>query len=300
MNLHGLRLFYIVAEAGSVTAAAEQLRISQPAITLQIKKFERENNIKLFIPEGRGICLTDIGEQLFKEAKVIFNVETRIESMIDNYLNGKNRTLRIAGNYLASNYLIPKWAAELKKRDEDINIEINTMNTQTAIDKLMSYEADAAIIGSSAVKYTDKINISRIIEDELWFVVSPDNKFAGKSVKLEEIVSEPFIMREKGSHARVLLESICYAKGIRAPKISLEFNGLHETLMASMYGYGVNFCSSIAAGELVEMNRLVRVFVNDVKIKNEIYMCIRKDEELQPIIKEFISLNNLDFYHTHH
>ncbi|MDO5518197.1 MAG: LysR family transcriptional regulator [Clostridium sp.] len=146
MNLHGLRLFYIVAESGSVTAAVEQLKISQPAITLQIKKFERENNIRLFLPDGRGICLTDIGKHIFKEVKVLFNVENRTESVIDNYLNGKNQTLKVVGNYLPSNFLIPRWTAELKKRDENANIEISTMNTQTAIDKLMSYEADAAII----------------------------------------------------------------------------------------------------------------------------------------------------------
>ena len=73
MNLHGLRLFYMVAKAGSVTVAAEQLKISQPAITAQIKKFERENDITLFLPQGRGICLSEIGEQLVKEADAVFN-----------------------------------------------------------------------------------------------------------------------------------------------------------------------------------------------------------------------------------
>ena len=88
MNLHGLRLFYIVAKTGSVTVAADQLKISQPAITSQIKKFEKENGIILFLPQGRGICLSEIGEQLVKEADVIFKIENRIETLIDNYKKG--------------------------------------------------------------------------------------------------------------------------------------------------------------------------------------------------------------------
>lgn len=99
MNLHGLRLFYTVAKLGSVTLAAEKLMISQPAITVQLKKFEKENNIKLFAAKDRGICLTDIGEELFKEAAAIFKVENRLETLIENYKQGKTGTLKIVGNY---------------------------------------------------------------------------------------------------------------------------------------------------------------------------------------------------------
>lgn len=85
MNLHALRLFYMVAKVGSVTVAAQQLKISQPAITAQIKKFEKENGVILFLPKGRGIYLSEIGEQLVKEADAIFKIEDRIETIIDNY-----------------------------------------------------------------------------------------------------------------------------------------------------------------------------------------------------------------------
>ena len=65
MNLHALRLFYSVAETGSVTQAAKQLNISQPAVTSQIKKLEREIDCTLFVPKGRGILLTQSGAPLF-------------------------------------------------------------------------------------------------------------------------------------------------------------------------------------------------------------------------------------------
>jgi len=80
MNLHALRLFYSVAETGSVTQAAKQLNISQPAVTSQIKKLEREIDCTLFVPKGRGILLTQSGAELAKQAKRLFSLEKEIES----------------------------------------------------------------------------------------------------------------------------------------------------------------------------------------------------------------------------
>lgn len=292
MNLHGLRLFYIVAKAGSVTVASEQLKISQPAITSQIKKFERENGITLFLPQGRGICLSEMGEQLVKEADAVFKIENRIEALIDNYKKGKNGTLKIAGNYLSTNFLIPMWAAKLKKENKDINVEINTLNTEEAIDHLISYKVDVAVLGSGAMKYTDRIDTIKIMDDDLWFVASPNHKYANKKVSINDIMLEPFIMREKGSYARVLLESLCHISSIKVPDIALEFNGLHETLMASTSGYGVSFCSSIAAKEFIDMGKLTRIYVDNVDLKNEIVICTRKNEKISNLTEKFISAIN--------
>lgn len=292
MNLHGLRLFYVVARFGSVTLAAEQLRISQPAITSQIKKFERELGIDLFEPNGRGVRLTEIGEKLADQAKVLFMLEDKMEILISGYIQGKKGTLKIAGNYLASNFLIPKWASHLKQQNEDINIEVSTMNTEEAIQRLISYQVDVAVVGSGAISHIDEIDVNKIAEDELWFVVAPSHKYANQKVTLVDMMLEPFIMREKGSYTRICLESICNTYGIRLPNVSLEFNGLHEVLMAVMEGYGANFCSSMVVKELVNMGKLSRVHVDDITLKNEIVICTRENEKISPIVKKFISIVN--------
>lgn len=66
MNLHALRLFYTVAQTGSVTRASQALNISQPAISAQIRKFEKEQDIVLFEIQGRQLVLTELGQQLIK------------------------------------------------------------------------------------------------------------------------------------------------------------------------------------------------------------------------------------------
>lgn len=89
MNLHALRLFYYVAETGSVTKASALLNISQPAVTSQIKKFEKELGLTLFNPSGRGISLTPFGTELAKQAGNLFTYEKRMEEFIEDYRQGR-------------------------------------------------------------------------------------------------------------------------------------------------------------------------------------------------------------------
>ena len=88
MNLHALRLFHVIATTGSVTRAAELLNISQPAITAQVKKFEKELSLTLFKPQGRGIGLTQAGAELLPLAKRLFSVEQQIEQFCRDYRSG--------------------------------------------------------------------------------------------------------------------------------------------------------------------------------------------------------------------
>lgn len=89
MNLHALRLFYYVAETGSVTKAAARLNISQPAVTSQIKKFEKDLGLPLFNPSGRGISLTSFGTELAKQAGNLFTYEEQMDEFVEDYRQGK-------------------------------------------------------------------------------------------------------------------------------------------------------------------------------------------------------------------
>src|ERR1700730_3703587 len=100
LNLHALRLFHHVAELGSVTKAAEQLNISQPAVTSQIKKLERELGLQLLSPQGRGILLTDAGTRLAIKSGRLFALERNIEQTIGDYKQGKAGRLLVVATYL--------------------------------------------------------------------------------------------------------------------------------------------------------------------------------------------------------
>ncbi|CAM3183617.1 LysR family transcriptional regulator [Paenibacillus lupini] len=280
MNLHALRLFHTIAAVGSVTRASELLNISQPAITAQIKKFEKELLISLFKPQGRGIALTDAGEELAVLAKRLFAVEQQIEQFASNYSNGAIGSIRLAATYLPAHFLIPAWIAKFKQQYEQVEMKITTTNSSDALKQLLDVEVDIAIFGGIAENYPDTIQTEELFQDELWFVVAPGHRYANQRVSLPNMMKEPFVMREEGSSTRERLLSLCRTYNSSAPTISLQFNGLHEAITAVIAGYGANFVSSLVVRDYVERGELARVYVEGIDLKNTIAICTRKNEKL--------------------
>ncbi|WP_339288922.1 LysR family transcriptional regulator [Paenibacillus sp. FSL E2-0201] len=290
MNLHALRLFHVIASTGSVTRASETLNISQPAITAQIKKFEKELSFALFKPQGRGIALTDAGEALALLAKRLFAVEQQIEQFAQDYVNGTNGSIRLAATYLPAHFLIPTWIAKFKQQYEQVEMVITTTNSSDALKQLLNVDVDMAIYGGIAEAYPDTIRTEELFQDELWFVVAPHHPYANQQISLSEMMKEPFVMREEGSSTRERLLSLCRTYNTPAPTISLQFNGLHEAIQAVIAGYGANFVSSLVVREYVERGELCRVYVEGIHLKNSIAICTRQNEPLSASASNLIQM----------
>jgi len=280
MNLHALRLFHVIASTGSVTRASELLNISQPSITAQVKKFEKELSLPLLKPQGRGIALTESGEKMAALAKRLFAVEQQIEQYAHDYRNGSNGHIRLAATYLPAHFLIPTWIAKFKQQYEQIEMTITTTNSSDALKKLLNVEVDLAIYGGLPEEYPDTIQTEELFQDELWFVVAPNHRYANQHVSLHEMMREPFVMREEGSSTRERLLALCRTYNSSVPKITLQFNGLHEAITAVIAGYGANFVSSLVVREYVERGELCRVYVEGIRLQNTIAICTRKNEPL--------------------
>ncbi|EGG34553.1 LysR substrate binding domain protein [Paenibacillus sp. HGF5] len=290
MNLHALRLFHVIATTGSVTRAAELLNISQPAITAQVKKFEKELSLTLFKPQGRGIGLTQAGAELLPLAKRLFSVEQQIEQFCRDYRSGSRGHIRLAATYLPSHFLLPAWLAKYKQRYEDVEMSITTTNSSDALKQLLNMDVDLAIYGGLPEESPDTIQTEELFRDELWFVVSPDHRYANQHISLDEMMREPFVMREEGSSTRERLFALCRTHSSPSPRITLQFNGLHEAITAVIAGYGANFVSSLVVREYVERGELSQVYVDGIELQNIIAVCTRKHEALSAAAMNFVEM----------
>lgn len=290
MNLHALRLFQVIATTGSVTRAAELLNISQPAITAQVKKFEKELSLTLFKPQGRGIGLTQAGAELLPLAKRLFSVEQQIEQFCRDYRSGSRGHIRLAATYLPSHFLLPAWLAKYKQRYEDVEMSITTTNSSDALKQLLNMDVDLAIYGGLPEESPDTIQTEELFRDELWFVVSPDHRYANQHISLDDMMREPFVMREEGSSTRERLFALCRTHSSPSPRITLQFNGLHEAITAVIAGYGANFVSSLVVREYVERGELSQVYVDGIELQNIIAVCTRKHEALSAAAMNFVEM----------
>lgn len=289
LNLHALRLFYTVAQTGSVTRASQVLNISKPAISAQIRKFEKENDIVLFEIRGRQLALTELGRQLIQPLDKLFALEAHVQELIKDHHHSPHGKLRIIGNFLATSLLIPKWAALFKQQFPQVKVQIATVNSREALEKMLNFEADAAIYGLADMPLpaADGLRWTELYQDEFWFVVAAGHKFAGREVTLSEMLTEPFIMREEGSVTRDRLIQLCKDQQLPPPNIELQFNGFSGAIQAVIAGYGATFISSLVVDGYVARGELAKVKVTGSHLENTIVLCTRLQEFPEPLVQAF-------------
>jgi len=288
MNLHALRVFYTVAELGSVTRAADRLRISQPAVTAQIRNLERELQVELLSPQGRGISVTEVGRMLAERATQLFAMEADIELQINGYRQGKQGVLRIAATYLPANFLLPYLIASFKQQYPDVDIRLTTANTKDAIARLQEFNVDVAFIGGDRLEYPELQRVDWI-EDACWFVVPPDHRYAGLEVSFSQMMQEPFVIREQGSGMRERLLTYCQMHHITPPTIAVEMNGSQESIRAVMAGCGAMFVSSLEVREEIDRGQIARVKVREIDASNPISIYTRERTFLPITAQNLIS-----------
>lgn len=266
------------------------LKISQPAITAQIKRFEKELSLTLIKPQGRGVTLTDAGEKLALLAKRLFAVEQHIEQFCHDYSHGARGHIRLAATYLPAHFLIPSWIAQFKQRHDQVELTINTTNSSDALKQLLNVDVDLAIYGGLPEAYPDSVRTEELFQDELWFVVAPNHRYANAAVSLSELMKEPFVMREEGSSTRERLLALCRTYSCPAPRIALQFTGLHEAITSVIAGYGASFVSSLVVREYVERGQLCRVHPEDIRLMNSIAICTRMNEPLSAAANNLVEM----------
>ncbi|MFD1707170.1 LysR family transcriptional regulator [Siminovitchia sediminis] len=290
MNIHALRLYTKVAEYQSVSKAAEVLRISQPAVTMQVRNLEKEFGFSLIKSKGRGIVLTPEGEFVYQQAQRLFDLEKDIESKISQVRNSGEGHLTISASHIPTNFLLPEWLSQYKALYPTRKVQVKTENTQQVIEQLLHYQADVAFVIEENEHHPD-MNYQHLMNLEFCFIVPIGHRLAGQTVSFEELMEEPFILREEGSSTKDLLMALCKIHKTPSPKIGLELYGMTESIRTVASGFGVMLAPVIALESYFQQKQVARVNVEGVEIKRPVYACTRKnDKEVLPHAKAFLEI----------
>ena len=287
VNLHALRVFETVARLQSMTKAAELLIISQPAVSKHIRNLEEELGFRLVEAQGRGIKLTEAGQEVARLASRLIGIEKEIGHFTERFAAGLEGKVKLCATYLPANFLLPQRMAKMMSGYPDVRFSCTTANAEKAFKLLLEYEVDLAVIGGTAVEPAG-VESAVLIEDEVWFVVPSGHELANQSVSLKRMLQEKFVMREQGSSMREMLLAICRVQGLRPPEIGIEMSGLQETIRTLSAGYGAGFVSALEVQEAVKRGELARVRVMEtVGLYNRISAYKREGEALPPSVALF-------------
>lgn len=193
-----LKVFKKVAEKLSFTKAAQELFISQPAVTKNINTIEKELNIKLFERKGNHIELTDAGKILLNYAKKIDSLYKNMDFEISALREEQKGKLRIGSSTTITQYVMPPLMSNFKSKFKDLTIKVINGNTEQIENALRKNEIDLGIIEGHS-KHRE-FHYLQFLEDEIVLTVKSTHSLAQKSeITLEELQSLPLILREEGS-----------------------------------------------------------------------------------------------------
>lgn len=265
MDLRNLNTFIQVAEMGSFTRAAEKLGYAQPTISLQIKQLEYKLGVQLFERIGHTVSLTDEGRRVLSYAQRICHLSMEMMQDTDQE-NEPGGVIRLAMADSLCMPLIIKEIAAFRKRYPKISLHIITAGTDEMFRLLDHNEVDMVCTLDSHIYSADYI-ISNEEKIGVHFVCAADNPLARKKeVMLQDLLTYPFVLTEKGMSYRRLLDE-------KLARYSLEIQPMLEIGRADLIcrlveeDTGISFLPDYVTEEAVREKRMVRLSVTDFKVE---------------------------------
>jgi len=251
MRFVQLRAFHYVALCGGFSRAAEELRLTQPAISDQVRKLEEEYDVLLFNRQRKQVNLTPAGEQLFAVTRRVFDCQQQALDLLSESRALRAGTLRVVAD--SAHHLLGVFGA-FRARYPGVRITVRAGNTETVIQNLYSYDADVGVLGEIPEGRDFEIvvlNSTPIIA----FAAADHPAARHGSLGFAELAALPLVLRERGSKTRRKLEDGAAAAGVTlTPAIEAEGREAVREIVASGAGVGI-----VSAAEFGSDARLVQI-----------------------------------------
>jgi LysR family transcriptional regulator, low CO2-responsive transcriptional regulator len=277
-----LRAFHYVAICGGFSRAAEELLLTQPAISDQVRKLEEEYDILLFNRRKKQVTLTPAGEGLLDITRRLFDSEQQALELLSESRALRSGTLWIIAD--SAHHLLLT-LGQFRLKYPGVQISVRSGNSETVIDSLYSYEADLGVIGEIPTGRDFEVlhlNATPIIA----FVAASHPLASRTSLTIEELALHPLILRERGSKTRRKLEDGAAEAGIiLKPTIEAEGREAVREIVAS--GAGIGF---VSAAEFGRDARLVQIPIQGLDMRmDEALICLR-DRSKGKLVQAFLDI----------
>ncbi|MFM1651084.1 LysR family transcriptional regulator [Brevibacillus sp. B_LB10_24] len=251
---HQLLVFVTVVEKENFSRAAEELHMTQPAVSQHIRMLERTIGSKLLERSNKYVRLTRAGEIVYHHAKEILGLYTRMQRLVDDLMNKASGNLSIGASYTFGEYVLPHIIAALHEQYPLIKPKITIGNTREIAEMVAAHQLDVGIVEGEF--HHEQLAIEPFAEDSMSVVVSANHRLAGKSrVDTADLCAETWIIRETGSGTRDATDKMFACFGL-VPESTMEF-GSNQIIKESVEaGLGITFLSHWAVRKELSLGSL--------------------------------------------
>ena len=253
ITLRQLEVFTEVLKSGSTTQASVVLALSQSAVSAALADLEGQLRVQLFDRVGKRLVTNEHGRLLYPKALALLDQAIEIEQLFLQDLGA----LRIAASSTIGNYMLPGMIAKYRRDFPDTPLELNIGNSQDVIEAVADFRGDLGLIEGPC--HMPELITKAWQQDELVVFAAPDNPLCHKMLALEELADAAWILRERGSGTREVLDHLLLAK-LPHFKLVMELGNSEAIKRAVRYGMGISCLSrrviadQLASGELIALN----------------------------------------------
>jgi DNA-binding transcriptional LysR family regulator len=283
-TLNQLQIFLKIVQTQSVTRASEELHLTQPAVSIQLKNFQEQFDIPLTEVLGRKIYITDFGKEIAEAAENIINQVYAINYKTLAYKGQLTGRLKISV-VSTGKYIMPYFLTDFMKQHSGIELLMDVTNKKKVIESLVNNEVDFALV--SILPATLKIEKLDLLENKLFLVNDKKPKFK-KGIKITEIFKDlPLIFREKGSGTRQTMESFIEHNNISVLK-KMELTSNEAVKQALLAGLGCSIMPLIGIRSELRNNELQIIPIKGLPIKTTWSLIWLKGKKHSPVSLSFL------------
>lgn len=283
-TLHQLQVFLKITQTKSITKAAVELHLSQPAVSIQLRNFQDQFEIPLTEIVGRRLFVTDFGNEIALAAERIINEVNAINFKTSAYKGMLTGRLRISV-VSTGKYVMPFFLSSFIKENKGIELEMDVTNKAKVIDSLSNNEVDFALV---SILPKDLSLESKILMENKLFLIGNQNSIEDEKITLNQIKTEvPLIFREEGSATRKIMENFLDIKGIN-PTMKLQLTSNEAVKQAIIAGLGYSIMPLIGLKNELEKVELKIIPIKGLPITTDWHLVWLKSKNLSPVAKAYI------------
>jgi DNA-binding transcriptional LysR family regulator len=289
MDTRQLQAFCAVVEKKSFSQAAEQLGVTQPAVSLQVRALEERVGRTLLDRSGRRVEPTEAGQRLYRSAQRMLALE---EQLLDEVAADDARlagTLAIGASTGPGAHLVPLLLCEFQRVHPDLRVSLSIWDTQTVIERVGDRQLEVGVVG--ALRRHRSLEFEPLFRDEIVLAVPPGHPAAGGTISVDDLKKETLIVMQEGAGVRQVVEEELRRAGLRLrglePKLEL---GLQESVKSAVAaGYGVSFISRTAIEGELTAGRLAAAQVEGVEPSRQIYLVRARGRSMTRAAEAFLA-----------
>jgi len=286
MNLHHLAIFHAIAETGSISAAAIRVRVSQPALSRELKDFEGRLGVVLFERLPRGMRLTEPGKVLHAYSARLFAVADSAQAAMRDFADARAGQLSMGASNTIGTYVLPRFVAQFRTLFPQVGISLFVGNTGQVAQGVADLRFTVGFVeGPVRVEGVIAEEFSR---DELMPVVGAQHPLAGRRrANPADINGLPLLMREPGSGTRELIGELLQQLDVRTGNI-VEFGNTEALKQAAIHGGGIAWLPSISVVRDLQDGSLVRLPVRALGLQRPLSILRREGAYQVPAVEAFL------------